>query len=379
LPLLADGYAARRVNPDVFDLLPPHGFNAGTKSPCWMPKSGPLRCLPAFFVLGVFQCGHGDFVQRLAIHPDVAGVEAPFFWDERPSHPFSGYLDRFSRIVPLIQAKPETAVAGDISFATFTYTWTGSQRVNGEWAAEMHQCREECAMIGRDTDRQTCIDETCYARAGAAYKGPKISVPRLLKNVYSDFPLKLIVLLRDPVERLHTAYFNYHHYQAKYGRTEKGFSTYAQEMVDHVKDCLRHHTEIDCVTAFEALSPAFEATFYHADQVLKSLYAPFMEGWMKAFPGGVLPIRLEDFSSGNQAALADVLKQAVQHLGLSPLEEPVLASMLAMPVKTQGEAHLRVNRRTMEPATRFMLREFYAPYNLRLAHLLGDEKWRWGY
>ena len=85
------------------------------------------------------------------------------------------------------------------------FTWTGSQRVNGEWMDEMRNCREQCtAEKPAESERRACVDSTCYARAAEAYKGPKLSVPRLLHSVYGEYPLKLIVLLRDPVERLHT-------------------------------------------------------------------------------------------------------------------------------------------------------------------------------
>jgi N-acetylgalactosamine 4-sulfate 6-O-sulfotransferase len=150
-------------------------------------------------------------------------------------------------------------------------------------------------------------------------------------------------------------------------------------MVGHVKRCLRDHPELHCVTAFESLDHTYEEVFYHADQVLKSMYAPFMEGWMQAFPGAVLPIRLEDYASGNRANLREVLERAVAHLGLAPLEGPVLNAMLAGPIKKQGEALLRMNRGTMEPKTQFELQEFFRPYNRRLANLLDDERWLWGY
>ena len=371
--------AATRINPDVFAALPRDGFDPAFKSPCWRQPDAELRCLPAFFILGVFQCGHADLVSRLVLHPEVAGVASPFFWDERPSHPFNDYLEKFSRFLPRIESAP-SAVTGDTSFATFTYTWTGSQRVNGEWQAEMMTCREECAKnsIGDDV-RIECIDTTCYARAAVAYKGPQLTVPQLLAAVYGKYPLKLVVLLRDPVERLHAAFFNYFHYGNKYGYTEAGFSAFAMEMVGFVKQCLQRHSEAACVTSFESLNPVFEGVFYHADQVLKSIYVPFLEGWNDAFPGALLPIRLEDYANGDKFALQGVLKTVVAHLGLSPQDEPAMMAMMEAPVKKEGEKSLRANRGTIEPATLFALREFYAPYNERLAALLGDEKWRWGY
>jgi hypothetical protein len=56
--------AARRISPDVFGQLPA-SFDAAYKSPCWRDATGELRCLPAFMVLGVFQCGVKDIFGAL--------------------------------------------------------------------------------------------------------------------------------------------------------------------------------------------------------------------------------------------------------------------------------------------------------------------------
>ena len=372
--LAAQLEAARRISPDLFSQVPAT-FDPAFKSPCWRSDDG-LRCLPAFMLLGVFQCGVKDLFERLARHPDVAAVEAPHWWDE--VHPLSLYLARFARALPAIEAAPSRAVSGDVSYATFSYTATGSQRVNVEWIKSMKECREECARTSSgDEERRACIDGGCYTRAANAYKGLRISVPQLVKAVYGEYPLRLLVMLRDPVERLHSAFFGYEHYGRKYSATEKGFSTYALEMVGHAKKCLQQHSEFDCVTGFESLDPAFEAVFFHADQVWKSVYSTFMEGWLAAFPGALLPIRLEDYAA--PGGVRESLPRVIAHLGLSPLDEPALAALLEGEVRTQGEPALRARRGDMDPATRAALREFYSPFNGRLAEMLGDDRWRWGY
>jgi N-acetylgalactosamine 4-sulfate 6-O-sulfotransferase len=306
----------------------------------------------------------------------VAAVEAPHWWDE--VHPLSVYLERFKRALPAIEAAPARVVSGDVSFATFSFTWTGSQRVNVEWAASMKECREECARTSTgDDERRACIDGGCYTRAANAYKGLRLSVPQLMRSVYRSFPLRMVVVLRDPVERLHTAFWNYEHYAKKYGATEEGFSTYALEMVGHAQLCLAKHSEFDCLTGFESLEPRFEEVFYHADQLWKGVYSTFFEGWEASFPGAVLPIRLEDYAA--PGGVRETLQRVIPHLRLTPLDEPALAALLEGDVRTQGEPTLRARRGVMDEKTRLALREFYAPFNAKLATLLGDDKWRWGY
>jgi len=368
--------AARRIAPDIFDLLPASGFSADFKAPCWTGADGKLQCLPAYFLLGVFQCGVRDLHERVALHPDVAATAnaMPHFWDEL--HPFREYLTTMQPAVARVQAAPMQTVFGDASFSTFTYTWTGSARLSVEWAKVMKECRETCS------NNNTCIDATCYTHTNTvapplAGGGANITLPRLLAQVYAKHAPRLVVILRDPVERLHAAFHNYFHYGAKYGASETGFSAFAREMVGHLRQCLRSHSEAECVTAFEALGPEEEAVFYHADQVLKSLYAPFLEGWQAAFGDNLLVLRLEDWSTGdsNKTALRATLQRVYAHLDLTPLPEARWPEVLAAPIKRTGERKER--RSQMEPDTRAFLRAFYKPYNQRLVDSLGDRKWLW--
>jgi hypothetical protein len=49
---------------------------------------------------------------------------------------------------------------------------------------------------------------------------------------------------------------------------------------------------------FEAYGPRYEGVFYHADQLIKSMYATFLEGWLQMFgKENVLVLRTEDVFS----------------------------------------------------------------------------------
>ena len=380
--LSADDIAARRLAPDIFELLPEDGarFMAG-RSPCWKRNdTTPLRCLPAYFLLGVFQCGVRDLHERLAVHPDIAPTAnaMPHFWDEQ--WPFSRYLDVFTPAVERIREAPERYIAGDSSFSTFTYTWTGSARVNVEWDATFKRCRETMCM-----NNATCIAATCYNYTNTVSPplhggGSGLTLPRLLRRVYGAYDVRMVVVLRDPVERLHAAYWNYGHYGNVYGQNETGFSLYAREMVGHITRCLQTHSEAECVTAFEALDPENEAVFYHCDQVLKSLYAPFMAGWLQSFGDSLLVLRLEDWKEeSNRDVVRQVLTQTWAHLQLPPpeLDAGQWDRALTGTVKRAGDEALRARRGDMEPATRRFLRDFYRPYNRRLADMLDDQRFLW--
>ena len=372
--------AAARVSPDVFAALP-SSFLSGYKAPCWHTEAKQLRCLPYFFILGVFQCGVRDLYSRLLLHKDVAATAnpAPHFWDE--IHPFSTYLNGFEPAYSKVEAFPTRTVFGDGSLSTFTFTWTGSERLHADWTATFRACREkEC------DHKQACVDETCYAKANevAVGGGANLTLPYLLRATLGAGNAKLIVIVRDPVERLHSAFYYYYHYGVVYGRNETGFAAFAREMTGHFQRCLdQGHGEFKCVTAFESLGPSFEAVFYHADQVLKSLYAVFLEGYLSAFPRkDVLVLRFEDYvvsPGGSDEPMRATLSRALKHLALDEPDAATWAAMLSAPVVRNGGAQ-QAARPPMDPDTRQMLRRFYKPYNARLAALLDDDaRWLWDY
>jgi N-acetylgalactosamine 4-sulfate 6-O-sulfotransferase len=377
--LNADRAAARRLAPDIFELLPEDGeFLEGYRTPCWKRNATTL-CLPAFYLLGVFQCGVRDLYERLAVHPQIvpSANAMPHFWDEQ--WPLNRYVEIYAPAVQRITQAPERYIVGDASFSTFTYTWTGSARLIVEWSDTHKRCRERIC-----SGNTTCIALTCYNYTNTISPplhggGVGLTLPRLMRSVYGSFDVRMVVILRDPVERLHAAFWNYEHYQNMYGQNESGFTRYAREMVGHVRRCLRSNSEAECFSAFEALSAENEGVFYHADQVLKSIYVHFMTGWMATFGDALLVLRLEDWMK-DRSAMRDMLTLTWAHLKLTPLQDTVLwDKALSAEVKTAGDPRFRGKRGQMEPETRDFLMQFYGPYNRRLAELLGDGRFLWGY
>jgi hypothetical protein len=70
----------------------------------------------------------------------------------------------------------------------------------------------------------TCITARCYEAATAAWHpirgdGSSLDTPHLMRLAMGA-NVRLIVLLRDPVERLHAAFWAHDHYRSKYGGSE---------------------------------------------------------------------------------------------------------------------------------------------------------------
>lgn len=145
-----------------------------------------------------------------------------------------------------------------------------------------------------------------------------MTVPYLMRRAMGRH-IKLIVMLRDPVDRLHAAFWAGDHYQKKYGADEAGFGLFAVESMKEWHRCLREFSEKECVFAYEALSMQNEDVFFHCDQIIKSIYVPFVEGWVEAFHrNDILFIRLEDYIKDTKLILGSVMTCAPSLLFLYP-------------------------------------------------------------
>jgi N-acetylgalactosamine 4-sulfate 6-O-sulfotransferase len=378
---------AHVIAPDVFATLP-RTFLPNFKTPCW-DVDGKLSCLPYYYLLGVFQCGVVDFHSRMSLHPLVARTHMMHFWDEKRT--FESYQSMLGPGIEQVRQNPREMVLGDSSFSHFTYTWSSSDRITIEWTTAFKRCREESCQLDR-----TCIERICYSEARAAAHplsggGVNLTLPWLVRAAHGEHA-RFIVLLRDPVERFHSAFWMYAQYTNYYGHfnrtfmpvegappaSEKSFTEYAIESVEHLERCLKDNTQRECFEAFEALSARNEQVFYHCDQLLKSMHSHWMAGWLEAFDrSSFLVLRLEDVIA--PGGMERALKAVFKHLELPPVSEMAMREILAAPVKTFNTQPRHPGKGQIEPAARERLRAFFRPYNRRLAAILGDDAFKFGY
>lgn len=273
VPLAAALATARALQPELFGALPA-SFLPQFRANCWYLNStggaataldaavgSQLRCLPSFFVLGSFQCGVRDLASRLAHHPLVAAAPSPHWWDE--SKPWSAYWPHFSQAAARADRGEAGLHVGDSSAATFAFMWSASQRTNRPFSEALQRCAAEgCA---HDT---ACVARRCYAEARGAWHpldgdGSKLSTPWLVRLALGG-GVRHVVLLRDPVERLHAAFWAGHHYHARYGASEAGFAAFANETLADFAACERAgHGRDGCALAFEAWGKEQEAAYFH--------------------------------------------------------------------------------------------------------------------
>ena len=369
---------AKRLQPELFDGLPA-AFLPEYKAPCWWRNetgaqdtaldafTTELRCLPAYFILGDFNCGVRDLTDRLNRHPKVAGAPAPHWWDE--SKPWSHYWSQFKAASARIEKEPDVLV-GDSSAATFAFLWCGCQRTNFPFSEAMGTCHQSCK------EDAACVADRCYAEASRAWHpingdGSKLNTAWLMRLALGS-NVKLIVMLRDPVERLHAAFWAGHHYHARYGASEEGFAAFANETLNDFALCASSHGRDECVLAFEAWGKPQEAVYFHADQLVKGAYSVFMKSWLAAFPKeDLLVLRLEDYAQD----VGGTLSKVFSHLGLAQPSADVFNSMLALPIARGSHPREATPQRSpperIDAAVRARVAAFYRPFDLELEAMLG--------
>ena len=385
-----------------------------------------MRCVPYYYVVGAWQSGGQALNAKLARHPQVdPGPGAPHFWNEdRPMHEYVARFDHFAaelrgRVAEGGGAEEAAGkmVVGDASPGVLANSWAESTRLHRAFVDTVRECWQACQRVsdavpsdapeGAPSARRMCIDGHatyrpevnvgCAAKAVAIDpprehpEGHALSVPHLMRAVYGEREVKIIAVLREPAARLHSAFWNYEHYRTRFGATEDGFDAFVDEFVDRFEECAREFDEEGCAHRFEAYGPKYEAVFYHADQLIKTLYATFLEGWLRMFGGSnVLVLRTEDVFSESPGRRREALTRAAAHLGLDAPSEEVLDEMDATNEDVGGD--LGVVGRSMgtgwagagghssaemHPATRRKLDAFFAPQKEALVAMFGDERLRW--
>jgi hypothetical protein len=385
--------AARRVAPDVFDLFGDRGYgppyDGRFANPCWRnATSGELRCLPALYILGGFQCGAADLTKRLLAASNLALGLKPSsdFWIRGSEWRLESFVTQVvGTAVPAIEAAPATKLTLISSLAMLTFTWSANRRVHGSYHRAFSECAKPCRRERPpEAHSAACASRTyrmdhCYRHAWASDPagplrplGQELTLPRLMVRAHGD-RLRVVALLRNPCDRVWSAYFTYSQFPRRYGDSEAGVARYFRNMSSALAACARAHGMRACATRFKALGHRWSKVFYGADQVIKGLYSVFVEEWLDALgPGGAHFELSEDFfQSGpnRRAALARVC--AFAGLRVSGAE---LYAMASGAHRAHGRSRGWRPAWQMSAALRAEMGRFYEPYNRALGSLLGEPR-----
>ncbi|KAG1659129.1 hypothetical protein FOA52_013798 [Chlamydomonas sp. UWO 241] len=276
---------AAALDPELMRSAPPLGsWLPGHKNPCWMVGSG-VRCLPYAYIAGAHHSGSAAFSKALALHPEVALARAPRsqFWAEHGRSMEDFGKGGGGKMAEEVAEDPARKVLIDASASTFTFYWSAGIRPHRSFQASVGPCVANCTASakGDKAKRAACMDATCLPTAMEAdrkaaealgLRHDDLHVPLLLAAAYAggrpggvdspkDAP-KMILMLRDPVERIHSAFWTYDHYRTKYGESEAGFLSYVKAQARFAADRGQMITIVSAYSPTEAASDEEAGDFY---------------------------------------------------------------------------------------------------------------------
>uniref|UniRef100_A0A7S3R6I9 Sulfotransferase n=1 Tax=Dunaliella tertiolecta TaxID=3047 RepID=A0A7S3R6I9_DUNTE len=297
------------------------------KNPCWY-KDGKLICVPYYQILGVSKCGTTDLYHRLSQHPQVfkAANKGPHWWDE------------------CAYGKPCAPVPPDGDFASYTRLFDD--------AARSIETQDPNGITGEASSNTYTAAMGVYLRGASWGRNTNVTMPQLL---WEASPwLRSIIIFRDPVERYTSAFYYYRHNK---GNNQELHATAVRD-IESWHRCVASHGTPWCVR------------HYNPQQLVKGMYAEFMDDWLKHFPREqLLILRYEDYTR----AQVNHLDALFKFLGLNDLQElpeGKRSSITTMPVRNKNSDKYD----KMLPETRKLMQEFYAPFNAKLASILKDDR-----
>jgi hypothetical protein len=265
------------------------------------------RILPSYLIIGAQRAGTTSLYDYLCRHPDIAGPTA---------------------------AKTDIPWAKELHFFDDKY-WLG---VN--WYRSFFPLAATRAIIRRRGG------DLLAGEASPSY----LFHPAVPERVAATVPrVRLIALLRDPIERA------YSHYQlmVRTGREKLSFEdalTAEDERLAAEEERMRADPQYS------------SANYRHYAYLTRGLYAEQLERWLAFFARDqLLVVRSEDF----RARPGEVYAEIISFLGLRPWQP------------TEFTPRNRASYAPIDPALRARLEERFAEPNARLAQLL-DRDFGWG-
>ncbi|XP_060085116.1 carbohydrate sulfotransferase 15-like [Ylistrum balloti] len=314
------------------------------KNPCWFEESKKiLRCLPYFHLFGVCKSGTTDLFHRITQHPHILknkGImeKETWFWSWRrygngnmPGGTM--YLSQFSKLFD-----SETISKNELSGpdgSTYHHLITGHGEPMDLWDQSYWKLIPQNDPEGTE---------------------PNITTPYLIK--YVNPAIKLILILRNPVERLYS-----HYLHGNYGNNTDQFHVDVLQTIKELHVCQENRTLRSCL--------------YDRDNKKKfkvpisaSLYHVHLREWLKVFSRKqLLIIRSEDYS----ANISNTLQRVFTFLEVASLSQSELLRVAEIP--RQYRTALRNTAGPMRSETRKILQNFLRESIYQVVDILQDPRY----
>ncbi|XP_076094607.1 carbohydrate sulfotransferase 15-like [Mytilus galloprovincialis] len=323
-------------------------FDEQYKNPCWNPKVDDLACLPYFMIIGMQKCGTTDLFRAMIKHVNIIPPrdrygdmvkETHFFdafhyghklddFEPRQYLSFKDYRNMFSSLSTKIKKGNTNFITGEATPAYLwrLYTWK------------------------------------LYPQNKNKTK-PIVLLPDLVRHIIPN--VKLIIVLRDPVDRSRSSYFYSHSPKKPVEAFDKAFLGGLRL----IKDCFKVKTEVECILNDTLIMPFRK----QVDHILPGLYYYFIKEWFRAFPREqFMIINFKDYKNNKTKTLNRIFK----FLELSTLteEEMINSGMITKQAKNRGR---QIRLSSLNSSTVSKLQEFFRPYNKLLLNLLNSSSFDW--
>ncbi|XP_026212774.1 carbohydrate sulfotransferase 15-like [Anabas testudineus] len=312
-------------------------------------KQFRLRCLPYFYIIGQPKCGTTDLFHRLLIHPEVKfnTMKEPHWWT-RKRFGYIRFKDGFQDIFPV-----------EDYLDLFDLAAQNIQKgISGNSSGE-HRALQ---LITGEASASTMWDNQAwsYVQGEREETEPPFLTQDFIHTVHPS--AKIIIMLRDPVERLYSDYL----YFKMANKSTEDFHQKVIESVQLFQSCLSERSLRSCV---------YNTTLSNTMPVRLNLgiYSVFLLDWLTVFQRDqIIVLRLEDYAANIKATI----KKIFDFLSVGPVLDQVETALTKRPMSNTRRVADR-NLGPMLPATRNLLREFHQPFNQKLAGVLDNNAFLW--
>ena len=202
--------------------------------------------------------------------------------------------------------------------------------------------------------------------------GSMCDPPLLLREMQPD--AKFVVLLREPISRLYSAFWFYAKPGLKKQLMQNNgpqlFTNDVHTFFDRLKHCSKDASMLTCIRA----AKEFNHHFQWDEQFLTGFYYLYLLPWLQVFPRkNFLFIRNEDMREDT----GKVLKEIFEFLDMSPMPDDELKQTVKKVAHNQKIIHGNNSNLLLSPSTKKQLRAYFRPFNEKLAELLEDDKFLW--
>ncbi|XP_053407712.1 carbohydrate sulfotransferase 15-like [Mercenaria mercenaria] len=324
-------------------------------------KPSRLRCLPYFLIIGQPKCGTTDLFWKIAKHPDI---EAPpikeLHWWSRSRQgrrfsyskiiPFNDYVDMFDRAALHIEQRLHNTTSTLEDSTQNSNVIVGNddinitQKITGEASVSLFWDNNEWMKFPENRGQRE----------------PVYIVPHYVHHIIPD--AKLIIMLRDPVERMYSDYLYFH----STNKSADDFHSAVKLAISLYSNCTSKYSVRQCIYDTN-LSNKVRA------RLRIGMYSVYLKDWLTLFPlTQFFILRLEDYSRNP----VKYVKQIYRFLNIRDITKEEEELVLTSPGRNARKPEDQLLG-GMHEKTRILLSDFYQPYNQELAQIIGNTKFLW--